>query len=426
MKALAFFGLILALFFLPGAHSARITFKNNCPNTIWPVTADQKPQLSTTGFELTPQAFASVDVQAPWIGRFWARTNCSTDASGKFSCTTADCASGGRSDLYFHYENRCSYTVWLAASPSVGDADPERSPETLEIFSMPDEWTGSIWARTNCANNASFYFSCETGDCGSGTIDCQSPPPTYPVTLLNFDIKQSVVSYEVSLNHGHNLPVRIQPVGGSLVDGGGSCPVVDCVADISNVCPGGRSDVYFHYENRCSYTVWLAASPSIGDADPECSPETLEIFSMPDEWTGSIWARTNCANNASFYFSCETGDCGSGTIDCQSPPPTYPVTLLNFDIKQSVVSYEVSLNHGHNLPVRIQPVGGSLVDGGGSCPVVDCVADISNVCPGWELLDRRKTENPMMNWKIPALSNEMDMKDNIKSGAHTVAFAVRC
>ncbi|GLT69248.1 hypothetical protein SLA2020_414120 [Shorea laevis] len=144
---------------------------------------------------------------------------------------------------------------------------------------------------------------------------------------------------------------------------------------------GGWSDIIFYYENQCNYTVWLSASPSIGDADPESGPGTLEIFSMPDQWTGSIWARTKCSFNASYYFSCETGDCGSGTQDCQSPPPTYPVTLLNFDIKQPAVSYEVSLNHGHNVPVQIRPDGGSLVGGTGPCPVVDCVEDISNVCP---------------------------------------------
>ncbi|KAF5477739.1 hypothetical protein F2P56_004356 [Juglans regia] len=144
---------------------------------------------------------------------------------------------------------------------------------------------------------------------------------------------------------------------------------------------GAHSEVTFNFENQCTYTIWLAASPSIGDADPESGPGTLELFSMPDQWSGSIWARTNCAYNVS-YFSCETGDCGSGSIDCQSPPPTYPVTLLNFDIKQSVVSYEVSLNHGHNLAVRIQPDGGSLLGGTGLCPVVDCIEDVSNVCPG--------------------------------------------
>ncbi|KAG6625052.1 thaumatin-like protein 1 [Carya illinoinensis] len=93
---LPLFRLILAFFFLAGAQSARITFTNNCPSTIWPgtLTSDQKPQLSTTGFELASKASRSLDVQAPWKGRFWARTRCSTDASGKFSCATADCASG--------------------------------------------------------------------------------------------------------------------------------------------------------------------------------------------------------------------------------------------------------------------------------------------------------------------------------------------
>ncbi|GLT69245.1 hypothetical protein SLA2020_414100 [Shorea laevis] len=99
---------------------------------------------------------------------------------------------GGHSDLIFYYENKCSYPVWLAARPSIGDSDPER------------------------------------GDCGSGIKECQYPPPALLVTLLNFEIKLPVVSYEVSLKHGHNVPVRIRPDGGSLVGGAGPCPVVDC------------------------------------------------------------------------------------------------------------------------------------------------------------------------------------------------------
>ncbi|XP_040995840.1 thaumatin-like protein 1b [Juglans microcarpa x Juglans regia] len=81
----------------PSAQSARITFNNNCTYTIWlgTLTTNQKPQLSTTRFELAPKATSrSLDVQAPWNGRFWARTGCSMDASGKFSCSTANCDSG--------------------------------------------------------------------------------------------------------------------------------------------------------------------------------------------------------------------------------------------------------------------------------------------------------------------------------------------
>ncbi|KAM3737226.1 hypothetical protein ACB098_09G040000 [Castanea mollissima] len=91
---------------------------------------------------------------------------------------------------------------------------------------MPDQWKGFIWGRTKCSLNASNYFL-----------------PNSPVTILNFTINQPVqtnphvVSYEVNLNHGYNVPVRIQPVGGSLVGDSGPCPVVDCAQDFSNVCP---------------------------------------------------------------------------------------------------------------------------------------------------------------------------------------------
>ncbi|XP_059668989.1 thaumatin-like protein 1b [Cornus florida] len=80
------------------AHSATFTFTftNSCPYTIWPrtLTGGGGAQLSSTGFELASKASSSLNMPAPWIGRFWAWTFCATDASGKFSCQTADCASG--------------------------------------------------------------------------------------------------------------------------------------------------------------------------------------------------------------------------------------------------------------------------------------------------------------------------------------------
>ncbi|KAJ7972322.1 Thaumatin-like protein [Quillaja saponaria] len=80
---------------MAGGYAAKITFKSNCPRTIWPgtLTGDQKPQLSSTGFELAPGASFSLDVPSPWSGRFWARTRC-TNNNGRFVCETGDCASG--------------------------------------------------------------------------------------------------------------------------------------------------------------------------------------------------------------------------------------------------------------------------------------------------------------------------------------------
>ncbi|XP_057948249.1 uncharacterized protein LOC131143910 [Malania oleifera] len=43
----------------------------------------------------------------------------------------------------------------------------------------------------------------------------------------------------------------------------------------------------------------------------------------------------------------------------------------------------------------------------------------------WGVLDRRKKENPLMNWRIPVSNNEIDMKDNLRWWAHTVASTVK-
>ncbi|KAK7831276.1 thaumatin-like protein 1 [Quercus suber] len=112
----------------------------------------------------------------------------------------------------------------------------------------------------------------------------------------------------------------------------------------------------------------FGATPSIGDSDPEFTSGTSKTLQLPDQWKGFIWGRTKCSLNASNYFSCGTGDCGGNKI-CQWPIPNSPHKPL-------VVSYELNLNHGHNVPVRIQPVGGS-----GPCPAVDCAQDFSDVCP---------------------------------------------
>ncbi|PQM40443.1 uncharacterized protein Pyn_08991 [Prunus yedoensis var. nudiflora] len=39
----------------------------------------------------------------------------------------------------------------------------------------------------------------------------------------------------------------------------------------------------------------------------------------------------------------------------------------------------------------------------------------------WKVRHQRKREKPLMNWRFPALGNEIDMKDNLRWWAHTVA-----
>ncbi|KAF5474558.1 hypothetical protein F2P56_006447 [Juglans regia] len=63
--------------------------------------------------------------------------------------------------------------------------------------------------------------------------------------------------------------------------------------------------------------------------------------------------------------------------------------------------------------------------GGEEEPVDETATSRPYLSEAWEVLDRRNAENPLMNWKIPALTNEIDMKDGLKWWAHTVASTVR-
>ncbi|KAJ1387200.1 Thaumatin, conserved site [Sesbania bispinosa] len=96
MEVASIFLLTLSTLLLSGAYSATFTITNNCQFTIWPgtLTGAGSSQLNSTGFELASKASSTLDVQPPWSGRFWARSQCSTDKSGKFTCATGDCGSG--------------------------------------------------------------------------------------------------------------------------------------------------------------------------------------------------------------------------------------------------------------------------------------------------------------------------------------------
>ncbi|KAM7255198.1 hypothetical protein ACFE04_020439 [Oxalis oulophora] len=87
---------ILALIVISGGHGATFTIRNNCRYTVWPgiLTSAGSPPASSTGFELRFGASTNVIIPASWSGRVWGRTECGTNASGRFSCATGDCGSG--------------------------------------------------------------------------------------------------------------------------------------------------------------------------------------------------------------------------------------------------------------------------------------------------------------------------------------------
>ncbi|KAL7090277.1 hypothetical protein ACP275_12G030700 [Erythranthe tilingii] len=124
----------------------------------------------------------------------------------------------------FTLVNNCSETIWPAIRSSVGSPNLESTGFELPIgtsraVDAPTRWTGRFWGRTNCTFNDSGNATCSTD---------------YAVaTLAEFGVGLgSADFYDVSLVNGFNLPLRVDPVGGS-----GQCNSTGCVVDINRLCP---------------------------------------------------------------------------------------------------------------------------------------------------------------------------------------------
>ncbi|CAN1134790.1 Thaumatin-like protein 1, partial [Linum perenne] len=81
-----------------------------------------------------------------------------------------------------------------------------------------------FWGRTGCSYDATSNFTCLTGDCGTGKIECNGNPPALPTTIVEFVLS--------GLVDGFNLPVSIAPV-----EGNGTCKAKSCEKSVNRVCP---------------------------------------------------------------------------------------------------------------------------------------------------------------------------------------------
>ncbi|XP_020230924.1 G-type lectin S-receptor-like serine/threonine-protein kinase LECRK3 isoform X2 [Cajanus cajan] len=105
---------------------------------------------------------------------------------------------------------------------------------TKESFTVaaPTRWTGRFWGRTLCTTDtATGKFSCITGDCGSGEVQCNGNGSSPPVTLVEFTTDSNGMDfYDVSLVDGFNVPVAVVP-------GDSKCKSTGCAVDLNQVCP---------------------------------------------------------------------------------------------------------------------------------------------------------------------------------------------
>ncbi|XP_062216211.1 thaumatin-like protein 1b [Phragmites australis] len=152
----------------------------------------------------------------------------------------------------FTMTNNCGYTVWPGLLSGAGTAPLSTTGFALAhgasaTVDAPAKWSGRMWARTLCATDAATgKLACATGDCGSGSVQCNGAGAAPPATLAEFTLDGSggMDFFDVSLVDGYNLPMLIVPQGAG--GGGGSsngsadagkCMATGCLVDLNGACP---------------------------------------------------------------------------------------------------------------------------------------------------------------------------------------------
>jgi hypothetical protein len=143
----------------------------------------------------------------------------------------------------------------------------------------------------------------------------------------------------------------------------------------------GAVSTTFTITNKCNYTVWPGISSQSGSAALSTTGFSLEkneskTLTAPDSWSGRFWGRTYCTEDSSGNFSCISGDCGSGKLECSGNGGAPPVTWVEFTIGSvdGLDYFDVSLVDGFNLPLLVVPSRQN-------CTSTGCVVDLNGVCP---------------------------------------------
>ncbi|KAM0840773.1 hypothetical protein ACQ4PT_059428 [Festuca glaucescens] len=152
----------------------------------------------------------------------------------------------------FTMTNNCGHTVWPGLLSGAGTAPLSTTGFALAqgasaTVDAPTGWSGRMWARTLCSEDpATGKFTCATGDCGSGTLQCNGGGAAPPASLAEFTLDGSggMDFFDVSLVDGYNLPMLVTPQGAgagaataSSSTGGPKCVATGCLVDLNDACP---------------------------------------------------------------------------------------------------------------------------------------------------------------------------------------------
>ncbi|KAB5533673.1 hypothetical protein DKX38_016759 [Salix brachista] len=150
---------------------------------------------------------------------------------------------------------------------------------------------------------------------------------------------------------------------------------------VAHLLISGVVSTTFTITNSCNYTVWpgvlsSGTGPPFSTTGFSLEKNESKIIEAPASWSGRFWGRTYCTEDSTGNFSCITGDCGSGKLECSGSGATPPATLAEFTLSglNGLDYYDVSLVDGFNLPLLVVPSGQN-------CSSTGCIGDVIESCP---------------------------------------------
>ncbi|KAE9606633.1 hypothetical protein Lal_00026211 [Lupinus albus] len=230
----------------------------------------------------------------------------------------------------FNIVNKCSYTVWPgiltgAGTPPLSTTGFTLAPGDSNTILIPAAWSGRIWGRTLCSQDTTTEkFSCITGDCDSSTEECAGGGAAPPATLAEFTLNGAggLDFYDVSLVDGYNLPISVEPQGGT---GAGNCTATGCVEDLNAGCPTELTVVNGEESVACKSACEAFGDPQYCCSGAYATPETCKPSSY------SQFFKSACPRAYSYAY-----DDGTSTFTCASAD--YIVTFCPVPSTSSIKS----------------------------------------------------------------------------------------
>lgn len=216
---------------------------------------------------------------------------------------------GGR---LMKFVNKCSQNVWVALQNNGGKTIPSPSGFGLsqgqsQSVALPYQWGGRMWGRTGC-NVSGNTATCASGDCGS-LLACNGIGGQ-PASLVEFlfdgwaGTNATQDYYDISLVDAFNLPVAIQPNGGT-----GVCKAPSCSANILANCPAD-----LQVKDSSGSVVTCLSSCTKYQTDDTCCRNAHNTSATCPAPEGAKVFKSACPDAYSYAY-----DDGTSTWNCTNP-----------------------------------------------------------------------------------------------------------